>query len=111
VILVAGRPVLYLGAGARALTSFPEHLTAAGGELPLALTALRGLSGSGRKRLLIRQIDGLPALESPLREYLIAAGFEVDYDALAPAPAGLPHPGIGRDPTAIPCAGPRHRSP
>lgn len=86
VILVAGRPVLYLAAGGRSLISFPASSTPGGGELTLALEALRSLSGQGRKRLLIRQIDGRPALESPLREVLLVAGFESDYDSLAPAP-------------------------
>ncbi|MFY9975466.1 MAG: hypothetical protein WAK53_14495, partial [Chromatiaceae bacterium] len=63
-----------------------------------ALAALRGVSGRGRKRLLIRQIDGLPALESPLRGALLAAGFEPDYDALTPGPGGVPVPGVGRGP-------------
>ncbi len=93
VILVAGKVALYLGPGGRSLTSFPGSLTAEGGELALALVALRGLSGRGRKRLLIRQIDGLPVLTSPLRGALLAAGFEPDYDALAPAWGGAPRPG------------------
>jgi hypothetical protein len=51
----------------------------------LALAALRRLPAAGRKRLLIRQIDGQPALDSGLREQFLAAGFEPDYDALTPA--------------------------
>jgi ATP-dependent Lhr-like helicase len=93
VILVAGKVALYLAPGGRSLTSFPGSLTAEGGELALALVGLRGLSGQGRKRLLIRQIDGLPVLTSPLRGALLAAGFEPDYDALAPAWGGAPGPG------------------
>ncbi|WP_295443880.1 DEAD/DEAH box helicase [uncultured Thiodictyon sp.] len=84
VILVAGKPVLYLGSSARALSSFPSSLTADGGELPLALAALARLSGGGRRRLLIQTIDGQSALQSPLREALLAAGFAPDYDALVP---------------------------
>ncbi|MGD8208159.1 MAG: DEAD/DEAH box helicase, partial [Thiohalocapsa sp.] len=103
-ILVAGRPVLYLGAAGRQLLTFPEAITDAGGELPLALAALRGLRAGGRRRLLIRHIDGLPALESPLRDALLAAGFEPDYDALVPGTE--PCRGSGRDPSAVLCAGP-----
>ncbi len=110
VILVAGRPVLYLAAGARALTTFPANHGGDGGELALALDALRGLAGGGRKRLLIRQIDGVPALESPLREALMTAGFESDYDALVPTPSGIARQGTGGDPNAVPCAGPRRRA-
>jgi ATP-dependent helicase Lhr and Lhr-like helicase len=105
VILVAGKPVLYLGPGGRSLTSFPDSLSECG-ELALALEALRGLSGHGRKRLLIRQIDGLPALDSPLRGVLLAAGFESDYDALTPSWGGATRAGIGRNPNAVACAGP-----
>ncbi|MCG6939913.1 MAG: DEAD/DEAH box helicase [Thiohalocapsa sp.] len=104
VILVAGRPVLYVAANGRQILSFPSGVTDTGRELDLAATALHRIP-SGRRRLLIQHIDGLPALESPLREPLIAAGFEPDYDALAPArfrPAGT-----GRDPNAIACAAPR----
>jgi len=93
VILVAGRPVLYLAAGGRSLVSFPASTSPEGGELSLALEALRGLSGQGRRRLLVRQIDGRPALESPLREVLLAAGFESDYDSLSPLPGWVPRSG------------------
>jgi ATP-dependent Lhr-like helicase len=110
VILVAGRPVLYLAAGGRALTSFPADQSREGDVLALALDALRGLAGGGRKRLLIRQIDGVPALESPLREALLAAGFESDYDALAPSPSGIARQGTGRDPNGMRCAGPSGRA-
>jgi ATP-dependent Lhr-like helicase len=106
VILVAGKLVVYLGPGGRSLTSFPGSLTPEGRELEPALRALHGLSGKGRKRLLIRQIDGLPAVESPLRGALLAVGFERDYDALAPAWGGVSKTGIGRDPNAVACAGP-----
>jgi ATP-dependent helicase Lhr and Lhr-like helicase len=103
-ILVAGKPVLYLAANARQLLSFPASVTDAGNELDLAAAALHRIP-SGRRRLLIAHIDGLPALESPLRETLINAGFEPDYDALAPSrfrPAGT-----GADPAAVARAGPR----
>ena len=84
VCLVAGKPVLYLGSSGRQLTSFPTSISETGGELPLALAALCRLPGGGRRRLLIQQIDGRPALQSPLREAMLAAGFESDYDALVP---------------------------
>ncbi len=83
-ILVAGKPVLYLGSVGRQLTRFPSSISEEGGELPLALAALHRIPQRGRKRLAIQQIDGLPALESPLREALLRAGFEADYDALVP---------------------------
>ena len=85
VILVAGKPVLYLGSSARALLSFPSSLSETGGELHLALAALCRLPAGGRRRLLIQTIDGRPALQSPLREAMLTAGFESDYDALVPS--------------------------
>jgi ATP-dependent Lhr-like helicase len=101
-ILVAGRPVLYVAAGGRQILSFPDAGSADNGNLPLALSALHRLPTSGRRRLLIQHIDGLPALESPLREALLDAGFETDYDALVPA--RWQSGGHGRDPNAIACA-------
>jgi ATP-dependent Lhr-like helicase len=98
-ILVAGQPVLYVGAGRRQLTSFAAEPN---NSLDLALEALHRLPTDGRRRLLIQQIDGQPALESPLREPLLAAGFETDYDALTPARST--RGGIGRDPNALACA-------
>jgi ATP-dependent helicase Lhr and Lhr-like helicase len=83
VILVAGKPVLYLAPGGRHLASFPASLTEEGGELGLALAALQRLPRIGRRRLLIRMVDGEAALTSPLRARMRSAGFEADYDALA----------------------------
>jgi ATP-dependent helicase Lhr and Lhr-like helicase len=87
------------------LTRFPASVTDEGGELALALAALHRVPQGGRKRLAIRQIDGLPALESPLREPLLAAGFESDYDALVPARSR--QTGSGRDPVSTANRGPR----
>jgi ATP-dependent Lhr-like helicase len=82
VVLVAGRPVLFLGPGGGQLATFPACITEEGGELDLALSALPAIPRTGRRRMLIRKIDGLSALESPLRERLLRVGFESDYDAL-----------------------------
>ncbi len=104
VVLVAGKPVLYLGANARQVMTFAGSITDTGRELELAAAALHRIP-SGRKRLLIQHVDGQPVLESSLRETFIKAGFEPDYDALAPA--RFRPGGTGRDPNAIACAGPR----
>jgi ATP-dependent Lhr-like helicase len=85
VVLVAGRPVLYLSAGGKNLTTFPRASTEEGNELPLALAALHQVPRTGRRRMLIRAIDDEPALQSRLREHILSAGFEADYDALVPA--------------------------
>ncbi len=69
--------------GGRAVLTFPGSYTDEGGELALALGALHRLPS--RKRLAVRDIDGVAAAQSPLRERFTAAGFSLDYDALAPA--------------------------
>jgi len=85
VILVAGKPVLYIPANGRQLLTFPGSITDDGDELAPALAALHRLpSGGGRKRLMIQQIDGTTALQSSLCELLTGAGFVSDYDALVP---------------------------
>jgi ATP-dependent Lhr-like helicase len=82
-VLVAGQAALYLNAGSGQLQTFVASLGDQGGALDLALAALRQLPSPRRKRLLIRRIDDLPALESPLRESLVRLGFEAEYDGLA----------------------------
>nr|WP_242519279.1 DEAD/DEAH box helicase [Halochromatium roseum] len=106
VILVAGKPIVYVPASGKQILTFPDAVSDEGNELELALAALPRVPSAGRKRLLIQHIDGLPALESPLREALLAAGFEADYDALAPARFATDRAGssgTGRDPNAISC--------
>jgi ATP-dependent Lhr-like helicase len=82
-VLVAGRPVLYVAAGGRQVLTFPGSCTDQGGELALALTALHRLPH--RRRLAIRELDGIAAPGSPLREAVEAAGFVLDEQALVPA--------------------------
>ncbi|MGB5833837.1 MAG: DEAD/DEAH box helicase, partial [Thiohalocapsa sp.] len=94
-LLIAGRPIIYVGAGGRQIQTFSRGDEAAIGALSLACQALHRLPSGGRRRLLVQQIDGAPALESPLREVLLGAGFECDYDALRPSSVA------GRDPNAI----------
>ncbi|TVQ94242.1 MAG: DEAD/DEAH box helicase, partial [Chromatiaceae bacterium] len=83
-LLVAGRPVLYLGVGGRQLTSFAGDDDDQGA-LDLALDALHRLPRGGRGRFAIRQIDGQPPLATPLGPRLLAAGFEPDGDTLIPS--------------------------
>jgi len=79
VVLVAGRPVLYLGTGGRRLTSF-ACADSAPGPLPAALRALRGLGRTLRRRsLVIETVDGVPVHESRLLARLLAAGSEAEY--------------------------------
>jgi ATP-dependent Lhr-like helicase len=92
VVLVAGRPLLYLGAGGGQLLTFPASADGDEGSLDLALGALGRVPRVGRRRLLIRRIDGRQVTESPLRERLLRLGFEADYDALLP-PRGFAPPG------------------
>jgi len=86
VILVQGRPLLYLGPGGRQLLTFPGSLRDAQ-ELELALQALPHLPrGTRRRTLVIEKIDGVPARESVHSERMRRCGFESDYRGLA---AGL----------------------
>ena len=85
VMLVAGKPILYIAANGRQILTFSGSITDDGDELAPALAGLHRLPpGGGRRRLLIQQIDGIPALQSPLRELLLGAGLISDYDALVP---------------------------
>jgi ATP-dependent Lhr-like helicase len=86
VILVAGRPLVYLAPGGGRLSTFSESTRAQGSELGLALAALHRIPRATRRRLQVRSIDGVAVLQSPLRGRLLALGFEADYDALVPAP-------------------------
>jgi len=86
VVLVAGRPALYLGSGGRQLASFPEVMREPGA-LDVAVKALRGVCRYGpRRHLLIERIDGREARQSNLWARLVAAGLEPDYRGLAVRP-------------------------
>jgi ATP-dependent Lhr-like helicase len=83
VVLVGGRPVFFLDRGARQATSF-----AAAHEEPGTFTAAIGALGAlfldrRRRALRIERVDGVPALESPLREAFLRAGFRAEYKGLA----------------------------
>ena len=83
VVLVQGRPVLYVGPGGRQLLTFPaaarhDH------EMVLALKALHRLPrGRRRRALVIEKVDGVPVRESPLAEPMRRCGFESEYRGLA----------------------------
>ena len=83
VILVQGRPVLYLGPGGRQLLTFTEAVRDEH-ELELALRALHRLPrGTRRRALVIEKIDGVPVRESVHFERMRRCGFESDYRGLA----------------------------
>lgn len=86
VILVAGEPLLWLAPGGSQLVSF---VAGDAGKLDLALAALAGLPRTTRRRRLIRRIDGLAAIDSPLAPRLLMLGYERDGTALAALPAGV----------------------
>jgi ATP-dependent Lhr-like helicase len=83
-VLVAGKPQLYLGPAARHLLTFPSSRSDEGGELALAFAALHRIPRVGRRRLSIQLVDDAPAFRSPLCEQILAAGFQLDGDALVP---------------------------
>jgi ATP-dependent Lhr-like helicase len=81
VIQDRGVPLLYVGAGAKQLITFPG-LSAEGG-LALALHALGRLPQGRRKPVVIESIDGVPVHDSPWAPALMQAGFRRDYRGLA----------------------------
>jgi ATP-dependent Lhr-like helicase len=73
-VLAAGKPILYLERGGRALQTLvaPEDP-----RLDQALAALVDHVHRGRiKRLALEKVDGEPALGSPVGAALIAHGFQ-----------------------------------
>lgn len=71
VVLAGGRPVLYSAGRGGRWTTFPD------GDVAAAAAALLR-----RPRLVVREIDGVPARESSLRPLFVEAGFEADYTGL-----------------------------
>jgi ATP-dependent Lhr-like helicase len=83
-VLVAGRLILYVGSGARSLTTFPSMLRDAEADLALALSALARLPrGARRRHLVVERIDGVAVRESVHHGLMKACGFESDYRGLA----------------------------
>lgn len=81
VVLVDGRPALYLDRGSGRLTTFAAAQDYA--VLEPALAALvPGLTRLGRRRLVVGEIDGEPARQSSLFEHLVEAGFRAGYRGL-----------------------------
>ena len=74
VVLVGGRPALYVPPGGRRLATFggPE-------EVALALGALADAPRSGRGLFTIESLDGIAAADSVHRAALERAGFVRDY--------------------------------
>jgi len=83
VVLVRGRPAIWLGPRGRRLITFPETLRDEPGALDVAVRALLRLSdGLRRGVLVIEKIDGRPARESPQFERFRSHGFGTDYRGL-----------------------------
>ena len=82
VFLADGLPVLYVAANARHLLTFQGGVRGDSSALGDAFTALRGLPRNGRRLPLIEKVNGLPVLESPMLDLLLAAGFRRDYRGL-----------------------------
>ena len=79
-VVIAGKPVLYVASHGRRLHTFPVML-AAEQELILAFEALHRLPR--RRTLIVEEIDGKPIHESPHTEALRRCGFVNDYRGLA----------------------------
>jgi ATP-dependent Lhr-like helicase len=83
VVLVDGLPALFLDRGGRQVTSFAAAHEEPGA-LDAAAGALRALLLDRRRRALrVERVDGVPALESPLRDAFLRAGFRADYKGLS----------------------------
>jgi ATP-dependent Lhr-like helicase len=83
ILLCRGRPLLYLGAGGRHLSTFPASL-APPGMASAAFEALSRLPRSTRRRtLIIEKIDGRAVTESEYLELILRCGFERDYRGVA----------------------------
>jgi len=83
VVLVDGLPALFLDRGGRQATSFAAAHDEPGA-LEAAAATLRALLLDRRRRSLrLERIDGVPALESPLRDAFLRAGFRAEYKGLA----------------------------
>jgi ATP-dependent Lhr-like helicase len=83
VVLVDGLPALFLDRGAKQATTFAAAHDEPGA-FDAAAAALRALLLDRRRRALrIERIDGAPALESPLRDAFLRAGFRAEYKGLA----------------------------
>jgi hypothetical protein len=84
VVLVGGRPELYVTPASRHLISFTSPDGPDDNVLRAAVAALhRFPSGARRGRLRIEKIDGAPAHDSPLYDPLLRCGFERSYRGLA----------------------------
>ncbi len=80
VVLVDGRPALYLERGGRGLLTFPS---ADDRTLAPALGALAAwILGDRRRRAAIERVDGAPVFGSPLEAPLATAGFRADLRAM-----------------------------
>ncbi|MEO0424770.1 MAG: crosslink repair DNA glycosylase YcaQ family protein, partial [Pseudomonadota bacterium] len=95
VVLVDGRPVLWVGVGGRQLATFTDTLGSDRGELELALQALHRIPVTKGKAFHIEQIDATPAHESVLADTVLEHGFVRDHKGFLPE-RGLTAPGSGR---------------
>lgn len=78
-VLVGGRPLLYLAASGHRLLTFPQE----GDTEPADLaTGLQLLAQAHGRSLCIERIDGEPAADSGLQPTFQAAGFVADYRGL-----------------------------
>jgi ATP-dependent Lhr-like helicase len=84
VILVNGALACYVGRGEKGLLTFlPDDEPARSATGREIAAALAGLVQKGERRaLLIAEVDGVAAVDHPLRHYLVASGFSVTSQGL-----------------------------
>ena len=84
VVLVQGKPVLYIGPRARRLLTFPDQVTAERGDWELAFSAIAKLPSAARRGyMMVEKIDGLPVSQSQHFQRMLQCGFQRDYRGLA----------------------------
>ena len=87
VLLVAGRPRVYVAPGKRQLLTFAAAEGGGQAELEVAFRGLQDFMSGSRKMLVVEKIDGVPVRDSPHYGLLRACGFQADYRGLTPVPA------------------------
>ncbi len=81
-LLHAGKPVAYLSASGRHLTTFPENLTDAAVKAAVFQALHRIPKTTRRGSLVIEKVDGRAVKDSPYHESMLQHGFVSDYRGL-----------------------------
>ncbi|MDY7034354.1 MAG: DEAD/DEAH box helicase, partial [Thermodesulfobacteriota bacterium] len=84
VILVKGKPTLYVGPTGRQLITFSTQQYEEQRQLKAAFAALRHLpKGRLRGEIVVETVDGIPVSESPYYDLMLSCGFKNDYKGVS----------------------------